>query len=235
MPISDQNPPPTFRRQQDLLLAHRPPRFWLERAMQAGFSVPDLGPQPASAPVRVAPPPPPPSLDLLAQRFQGHPAAVALAQALWLGKCAQRHLRLGRLRSAQALLARARAAKPDFFPLYAIHGALLRELALAGGGSNRLHQAQGMFEAMPRRMGLLGLGLGLDQCGALVLAEWAAICQLQGDMTGAVLRLDQALAAQERGLALPDELRQFLLESGCLADAAAARDLARTRRRLTAA
>jgi hypothetical protein len=199
--------------------------------MQAGFSVPDLSPR---TPGEVIPAPiaPPPPLDALARRFRGHPEAVVLAQALWLAKCAQRHLRHGRLLSAQALLARALAVKADFFPIYSIHGAVLREMALAGGLFTHLRQAEDRFEAMPRRMRLLGFSLGLDQCGALVYAEWAAVRQLLGDDAGAIQRLGQALAAQERGLSLPDELRQFLMESGCLADPEVAAQLAAFRRRL---
>ena len=233
MTTSDQPPPPSFQRQQKRLLARRPPRVWLERAIQAGFSLPDLPPRPP-APAAL-PPAPPPALDLLAQRFQGHPEAVALAQALWLTKCGQRHLRQGRLLSAQSLLARAQAAKPDFFPAYTPYGAVWRELALSGGLFTHLRRADERFAAMPRRMGLLGISLGLEQCGTLVFAEWAAVRQLLGDSAGARQRLDQALAAQERGLALPADLRQFLLESGCLADPEAAADLAAFRRRLSGA
>ncbi|MCA1905106.1 MAG: hypothetical protein LDL11_00775 [Desulfarculus sp.] len=212
-------------------MARRTPNLWLERVMQAGFSVPDLSPRaPGEAsPAPIAPPPP---LEALARRFRGHPEAVVLAQALWLAKCAQRHLRHGRLLSAQASLARALAVKADFFPIYSIHSAVLREMALAGGLFTHLRQAEDRFEAMPRRMRLLGFSLGLDQCGALVYAEWAAVRQLLGDAAGAIQRLGQALAAQERGLSLPDDLRQFLMESGCLADPEVAAHLAAFRRRL---
>lgn len=227
MTTHDQPPPPSFQRQQKRLLARRPPRVWLERAMLAGFSLPDLTSRPS------VPAAPPPALELLAQRFQGHPEAVALAQALWLTKCGQRHLRQGRLLSAQSLLARAQAAKPDFFPAYAPYGAVWRELALSGGLFTHLRRADERFAAMPRRMGLLGISLGLEQCGTLVYAEWAAVRQLLGDSAGARQRLDQALAAQEQGLTLPTDLRQFLLESGCLADPEAAADLAAFRRRLS--
>ena len=85
---------------------------------------------------------------------------------------------------------------------------------------------------LPRRMRLLGIWLGLDQCGTLIFAEWAAVRQLLGDAAGAIRRLDQALAAQERGLGLPADLRQFLLESGCLADQDVVSDLAAFRQRL---
>lgn len=233
MAALDNPPPPSFQRQQELLLAHRPPRAWLERAMQAGFSLPELNPRPPSqaAPTPAAPPP----LEVLAGRFRGHPEAQALAQALWLTKCAQRHLRHGRLLSAQELLARAQAAKVDFFPIYSNQGAVLREMALGGGLFSHLRHALDQFEAMPRRMDLLDLRLGLEQCGSLVYAEWAAVCQLLGDPDGAIQRLDQALAAQERGLALPGDLRQFLLESGCLADSESAADLVAFRRRLARA
>lgn len=231
MAILDNPPPSSFQRQQERLLARRPPRAWLERAMQAGFSVPDLAPRP---PDQAAPAPtaPPPDLEVLAGRFQGHPEALALAQALWLTKCAQRHLRHGRLFSAQSLLARARAVKPDFFPAYALSGAVWREVALGGGLFTHLRRADERFATMPRRMRLLGIWLGLDQCGTLIFAEWAAVRQLLGDAAGAIRCLDQALAAQERGLGLPADLRQFLLESGCLADQDVVSDLAAFRQRL---
>lgn len=231
MATPDNQPPPSFEHHQERLLARRTPRLWLERAMQAGFSVPDLSPRQPGEMIP-APSTPPPTLEVLAGRFRGHPQAVALAQALWLTKCAQRHLGHGRLLSAQALLASALAAKADFFPIYSVQGAVLREMALAGGLFTHLRRADERFEDMPRHMRLLGFSLGLDQCGALVYAEWAAVRQLLGDTAGAIQRLDQALAAQERGLALPDDLSQFLLESGCLADSESAADLVTFRLRL---
>lgn len=231
--MSASNLPPStaFGRHQDQLLACRPPRAWLERTQIAGFSVPDLlAPEPPPA-LRPAQSPDPP-LEILARRFAGHPDAAALAQALWLTQCGQRHLRRGRILTAQSLAARALAAKPDLFSAYVVLGAVLRQKAQAGGLFGLLRQALDMFEDMPRVMRLLGWRLGLDQCGSLVYAEWAAAQMLLGDHAGAAARIEMALTAQARAAGLPDGLREFLMQSGCLADAELAADLKRTRDRL---
>ncbi|MFZ5586921.1 MAG: hypothetical protein ACOZHQ_13455 [Thermodesulfobacteriota bacterium] len=231
--MSADNPPrpTTFGRHQAELLARRPPRAWLERVQVAGFSLPDLlAPEPAT-PARPANEPLS-ELDGLARSFAGRPAAVALAQALWLAQCAQRHLRRGRILTAHSLAARALAAKPDLFSIYAVLGSALRQKAQAGGLFGPLHQALDLFETMPRVMSLLGWRLGLDQCGSLVYAEWAAAQMLLGDHAGAAVRIGMALAAQARAAGLPDGLRDFLLQAGCLADDELAADLARARERL---
>lgn len=239
--MSNRNPPPSaFGRHQDRLLAHRPPRAWLDGVLVAGFSIPDLRPPaPAQTPLparpptpRPAPAAPAPPLEILARRFAGHPAAAALAQSLWLTQCGQRHLRRGRLMTAHSLAARALEAKPDLFPAYALLAAALRQKAQAGGLFGLLHQALETLENMPRVMTLLGWRLGLDQCGSLVLAEWAAALMLLGQRAGAAARLTMALNAQARAVDLPAELRDFLVQAGCLADAELTADLERTRRRL---
>ncbi|MFH1059788.1 MAG: hypothetical protein V1797_14070 [Pseudomonadota bacterium] len=235
--MSHRNPPPltAFGRHQDRLLAHRPPRAWLDGVQIAGFSMPDLRPpepRPAQPPTPADPTAPAPPLERLARRFAGHPAAAALAQALWLTQCGQRHLRRGRLMTAHSLAARALAAKPDLFPAYALLAATLRQKAQAGGLFGLLHQALETLENMPRVMTLLGWRLGLDQCGSLVLAEWAAALMLLGQRAAAAERLAMALAAQARAAGLPAELGEFLVQAGCLADAELTADLERTRRRL---
>ncbi len=226
-----------WSRHMDHLLVGRPSRRLLDISLRGGFAVPNrqelrrsLAPH-APAPAQAARRRPATrshdaALTELASLFSQQPSAARLAQALWLTQRGQQLLLAGQLNRARARLTHALQVKPDFLPAYAALGGILRELALASGLFTCLHQALDLFETMPRHMRILDSLLPIEVCGAVVYAEWAAAYIVLGGHARAAELLDLALAAQGRARDLPQPLRDFLAEAGCLADPQMARDLA---------
>lgn len=228
-------------------LCRRPPRQWMDIPLTRGFATPrpedlrralDPGPVPAraAAPARAAPARPlrDEPLAQLATIFQGWPDATRLAQALWLVQRARQLARGGRHLRAQIRLDQALESKDDFFPAFVAWGELLRTLATGDGLWPCLRRLLDLLEKMPRVMVVHRWRLGLDSCGTLVYAEWAATHQLCGDRLGAAAKLRLALASHQRARELPEELQAFLVAADCLADQELAQDLERSLRLLEA-